>query len=145
SDEVPGLTELSYDECRCLLAGAALGRVAVSTPMGPRIIPVNYSLADSSIVFRTTPYSLLGTYARNTNLAFEVDHIDTESQQGWSVVAVGRANMVDDLEELREIKAEWDPRPWPSGQRSMYFRMPWRELTGRVLSIRGGVGESATT
>ena len=127
-------TELTYDECRSHLASHNLGRVAVSTPVGPRIIPVNYTVAESTIIFRTSPYSLLGTYARNTNLAFEVDRVDEETHQGWSVVAVGRANMVEDLDELREIKAEWDPKPWVGGLRSMYFRMPWRELTGRLLS-----------
>lgn len=127
-------TELSYDECRSFLATGELGRVAVSTPMGPRIIPVNYTLADGCIIFRTSPYSLLGTYARNTDLAFEVDHVDPE-HKGWSVVAVGRAHMVEDLEELRVIKAGWDPSPWAGGKRSMYFRIAWRELTGRSLSL----------
>jgi nitroimidazol reductase NimA-like FMN-containing flavoprotein (pyridoxamine 5'-phosphate oxidase superfamily) len=125
--------ELTYDECRAHLEGGTLGRVAMSTPMGPRIIPVNYTVADSSIIFRTTPYSLLGTYARNTNLAFQVDQFDAE-QAGWSVVAVGRASMVEDFEELSRIKAQWDPQPWAAGHRRMYLRMPWQELTGRVLS-----------
>jgi nitroimidazol reductase NimA-like FMN-containing flavoprotein (pyridoxamine 5'-phosphate oxidase superfamily) len=128
-------SELSYDECRTMLASREMGRVAVSTPIGPRIIPVNYTVAENAIIFRTSPYSLLGTYARNTNLAFEVDQVDAETRQGWSVVAVGRADMVQDHEQLREIKRVWDPKPWAGGQRSMYFRMPWRELTGRVLSI----------
>jgi nitroimidazol reductase NimA-like FMN-containing flavoprotein (pyridoxamine 5'-phosphate oxidase superfamily) len=127
-------TELTYDECRAHLEGGALGRVAMSTPVGPRIIPVNYTVADSSIVFRTTPYSLLGTYARNTILAFEVDHFDA-SHEGWSVVAIGRATMIEDLDELNLIRAQWDPAPWPAGQRRMYFRMAWRELTGRCLGL----------
>ena len=128
-------TELSYDECRSLLESGEMGRVAVSTPLGPRIIPVNYTIAESSVIFRTTPYSVLGTYARNTNLAFEVDHVESD-HHGWSVVAVGRANMVENLDELREIRAEWDPKPWAGGKRSMYFRMPWHELTGRRLSVQ---------
>lgn len=130
-------SELSYDECLTLLTAAELGRVAVSTPMGPRIIPVNYTVQDTSIVFRTTPYSLLGTYARNSNIAFEVDCLEPETRQGWSVVAVGRAAMVEDLEQVREIKSRWDPKPWAGGQRSMYFRMAWLELTGRRLEQAG--------
>lgn len=125
--------ELSYTECRSLLSVSELGRVAISTPEGPRIIPLNYTLADDSVVFRTTPYSLLGTYARNATLAFEVDDVDPATHRGWSVVAVGRASMVEDIEELRVIKAVWDPKPWVGGHRWMYFRMPWRELTGRRL------------
>jgi nitroimidazol reductase NimA-like FMN-containing flavoprotein (pyridoxamine 5'-phosphate oxidase superfamily) len=126
--------ELTYDECLSHLESGELGRVAVSTPLGPRIVPVNYTVAEGSIIFRTTPYSMLGSYARNTTLAFEVDHFDAD-HQGWSVVAVGRASMVEDLEDLRRIKDGWDPRPWPGGQRRMYFRLPWRELTGRCLAL----------
>jgi nitroimidazol reductase NimA-like FMN-containing flavoprotein (pyridoxamine 5'-phosphate oxidase superfamily) len=125
-------TELTYDECWARLVSGTLGRVALSTPVGPRIIPVNYTVAESSIVFRTTPYSLLGTYARDTDLAFEVDEFDAE-HAGWSVVAVGRAAMVEDVDDLRLIKAGLNPEPWAAGHRGMYFRMPWRELTGRSL------------
>lgn len=127
-------TELTYEECRAHLEGSTLGRVAVSTPVGPRIIPVNYTVVESSIIFRTTPYSMLGTYARNTNLAFEVDQFDAE-HRGWSVVAVGRATTVEDPEELDRIKALCDPEPWAAGHRRAYFGMPWRELTGRALDL----------
>lgn len=126
--------ELSYAECLSRLVKGKLGRVAVSTPNGPRIIPLNYTVMDDAVLFRTTPYSLVGTYARNTTLAFEVDEIDTETHRGWSVVAVGRAVMVEDSDELSAIKAAWDPTPWADGQRRTYFRLTWRELTGRKLS-----------
>ena len=81
--------ELSYAKCYELLAAGGLGRAAVCTPTGPHIVPVNYSVVDESVIFRTTPYSALGTYARNTQMAFEVDHADHERQLGWSVVATG--------------------------------------------------------
>lgn len=126
------LTELTYDECRTRLESGTLGRVAVSTPVGPRIIPVNYTVAEGAIVFRTTPYSLLGTHAQNATVAFEVDQAEGE-HGGWSVSAVGRAAVVEDLEQLREIRTLWDPEPWAAGPRRMYFRLPWRELTGRTL------------
>ena len=82
--------ELSSQECEDLLRAGVAGRIAVSTPGGPHIIPVNYSVVDGAIVVRTSPYSLLGTHGRNTVLAFEVDHFDHEQQHGWSVVARGR-------------------------------------------------------
>ena len=66
-----------------------MGRVAMATPVGPRIVPVNYTLHGDAIVFRTAPYSELSTYGWNTELAFEVDHLDSRPTQGWSVVAVG--------------------------------------------------------
>ncbi|MES2712231.1 MAG: PQQ-dependent sugar dehydrogenase, partial [Pseudomonadota bacterium] len=51
---------------------AALG-VAFSTPAGPHMVPVNYTVVDDAIVVRTSPYSLLGTHGRNTVVAFGVD------------------------------------------------------------------------
>jgi uncharacterized protein len=127
-------TELSYDRCLELLSGGVVGRIAVCTPSGPRILPVNYSVVHDSIVFRTTPYSLLGTHAWDTKLAFEVDHIDHEHRQGWSVVATGNGAMIDDPDELAAIRSHSDPQPWPSGaQRLLYVRLRWDELTGRRL------------
>src|SRR5215217_4294664 len=101
------LRELSYAECRALLVRQRAGRVAVSTPDGPHIIPLNYSVVDESIVFRTSPFSVLATYGRNAKLAFEVDHFREDVQLGWSVVVRGRADAVTDPEELAHIRQIW--------------------------------------
>jgi nitroimidazol reductase NimA-like FMN-containing flavoprotein (pyridoxamine 5'-phosphate oxidase superfamily) len=122
--------QLGTSECRDLLEGGVVGRVAMATPVGPRIVPVNYSVHGDAIVFRTAPYSELSTYGWNTDLAFEVDRLDYETHQGWSVVAIGRAHVVDDPDEVQRIRREWDPRPWAPGSRKLYVRLAWRELTG---------------
>ena len=122
--------QLGESECRELLAGGVVGRVAMATPVGPRIVPVNYSLHGDAIVFRTAPYSELSTYGWNCDLAFEVDQLDYEAHQGWSVVAIGRAHVVDDPDEVQRIRREWEPRPWAPGSRNLYVMLPWRQLTG---------------
>ena len=127
------LVELTVDECLDLLAGGVVGRVAMATPMGPRIVPVNYVMNEDAILFRTTPYSELGTYGWNTDLAFEIDHLDYDRHQGWSVMAVGRAELIEDPEELRDIRAHWDPAPWATGRRHLYIRLRWRDVTGRKV------------
>jgi hypothetical protein len=134
------LRELSYAECRGLLVRQRAGRVAVSTPDGPHIVPLNYSVVDESIVFRTTPFSVLATYARNAKLAFEVDHFRDEQQLGWSVVARGRADVVTDPAELDRIRKVAPPAPWADGARNLYFRLGWQELSGRALG-RGSLAE----
>jgi uncharacterized protein len=123
--------ELTVDECLELLSTNVVGRVALSTPVGPRIVPVNYAMHGDAIVFRTAPYSELGTYGWNTDVAFEIDHIDYARHQGWSVVAIGRAELVEDPEEVAEIRHTWDPRPWAGGQRNLYMKVVWRDLSGR--------------
>ncbi|HEX6148682.1 pyridoxamine 5'-phosphate oxidase family protein [Nocardioides sp.] len=125
--------ELPYTTCAELLATQEVGRVAVCTADGPRIIPVNFAVIDDSIVFRTTPYSVLGMHAWNSQLAFEVDQIDPEQHSGWSVVATGRGAVVEDDVELRRIQSGVQPRPWAGGQRWLFVRLRWDDLTGRRI------------
>jgi hypothetical protein len=125
------IIELPYQECLKLLRSSPLGRVALTTPMGPRIVPVNYRVQDGDVVLRTTPTSLLGTYGWDTELAFEVDHVDERKREGWSVVALGKGELVEDVDEVTRIWLQGDPEPWADGQRNAYLRLHVRELTGR--------------
>lgn len=125
------IIELDRAECEALLRAGIAGRVAIATPTGPHIIPVNYSVVDDAIIVRTTPYSVLGSYGRDTTLAFEVDEIDRENQRGWSVVARGRGDFVTDIDELDHIRDVWPPQPWVGGSRTLYLRLRWTELSGR--------------
>lgn len=131
--------ELGRAECERLLRAGIVGRVAVASPSGPHIVPVNYAVVDDAIVIRTSPYGVIGTHGRDATLAFEVDQVDHERQRGWSVVARGRAEEVTDPGELEHIGSTWPPRPWAAGTRSLFLRLPWTELTGRQL----GAGWSA--
>jgi nitroimidazol reductase NimA-like FMN-containing flavoprotein (pyridoxamine 5'-phosphate oxidase superfamily) len=125
--------DLSTEECRELLSAGLVGRVAVCTPVGPHVVPVNYAVVDDAVVLRTSPYSVLGSHARGSILAVEVDQFDYERQRGWSVVARGRAEVVTTAEELKHIRSIWEPNAWAAGQRNLYVRVRWSELTGRRL------------
>jgi uncharacterized protein len=124
---------LPYAKCRGLLAGGVFGRVAVCTADGPRILPVNYSMVGESVVFRTSAYGVVATHDWKSPIAFEVDNVDYAEHRGWSVLAVGPGERVEDAETLAMIKRTWDPHPWPSGSRPLYVRLVWRELTGRRI------------
>jgi nitroimidazol reductase NimA-like FMN-containing flavoprotein (pyridoxamine 5'-phosphate oxidase superfamily) len=128
---VNAVVELAEHECVDLLAGTTVGRVALCTPAGPRIVPVNHVLRGSAILFRTTADSELGTYAVGAELAFEVDHLDHERKRAWSVVALGRCAVVDDPEDLRLLASVEAPRAWAGGERPLALRLAWRELSGR--------------
>lgn len=125
--------ELSYSKCRELLAGGVVGRIGVCTPDGPRIFPVNYSVVGEAVIFRTAPYGTVATADWTRRFAFEVDHLDYADHKGWSVLAVGLGERVEDPDELAAIRRTWDPRPWVAGTRPLYVRLRWRELTGRRL------------
>jgi len=125
--------ELSVEECLALLRSNDVGRVAFTTPSGPRIVPVNYAMHDETIVFRTTPYSELGSHGPKSKVAFEADQLNYAKHEGWSVVAVGTAEVVEDPDEVHRIKVGWDPEPWAAGARHLYLRLRWRDITGRRL------------
>jgi uncharacterized protein len=130
------LVELSYEKCEELLRASIVGRVGFQTEHGPRIVPVNYTTVGNAVIFRTTPYSQLGAHAAGNPLAFEIDHIDYDDHKGWSVLAVGIGEWVEDTAELEASTPFWNPKPWVGGARVLYIRMPWTELVGQ--QPRGG-------
>jgi nitroimidazol reductase NimA-like FMN-containing flavoprotein (pyridoxamine 5'-phosphate oxidase superfamily) len=126
--------ELSARDCERLLRSGVAGRVAVSTPTGPHIVPVNYTVVDDAIIVRTSPYSLLGTYGRDAMLAFGIDGFDNSGhRRGWSVQARGRVHAVVDRTEMERIREVAEPQPLAGGARFLYLRLRWTELSGRKL------------
>ncbi len=126
--------ELTSEECLALLGCLDFGRLAFDTPLGPRIVPLNYTLDGESILVRTTFYTELGTYGPGQDAAFEIDQIDTALSRGWSVVVVGRLAVVDDPDEVQLLRATRDPQPWAGGIRRRYLRLSIRNVTGRTLT-----------
>ena len=125
--------ELPHHQCESLVRSGTAGRIALCTPEGPYLVPVNYSVVDDSVVIRTAADSFLADHAHGERVAFEVDQFDYENHQGWSVVARGTAQRVDNVRELSHIMAVWEPRPWPDGPRPVFLKVPWHQLTGKRL------------
>jgi uncharacterized protein len=129
------IMELTVEECLSLLPTKVTGRIAFGSPAGLRILPVNYALFDDKVVFRTLPYGEIAANVHGADCALEIDEIDEEHRRGWSVLAVGTVRRVEDHRDVRMIKAEWNPEPFASGLRTLYFRLDWRSLTGRQIGI----------
>jgi nitroimidazol reductase NimA-like FMN-containing flavoprotein (pyridoxamine 5'-phosphate oxidase superfamily) len=123
--------ELTLAECERLLAKHKAGRVALNAPTGPQILPVTYAYYAKTIVFRTSPYGVLSSLERHTRVAFEIDDIDELLQSGWSVVAVGEADLVDDPDLLAELWGDQGPKPWAIGLRTQFVQITPTRLTGR--------------
>ena len=118
---MPESVELSTEDCQRLLRAGTVGRVAVSTPGGPHIVPVNYVVSGDAVIFRTSPYSVLGSHARNSLLAFEVDHLEPGQDDSWSVVARGRCEFIDDPRELDAQDGAKRPKAWATGSRTVSY------------------------
>jgi uncharacterized protein len=54
-DARTGLEVIDPDECRRLLAGDEIGRLAVADGGAPTVVPVNYVVDGDAVVFRTAP------------------------------------------------------------------------------------------
>jgi nitroimidazol reductase NimA-like FMN-containing flavoprotein (pyridoxamine 5'-phosphate oxidase superfamily) len=124
---------LSVSKCRQLLGAGVFGRLGLCTPRGPVILPLNYSVVTESVVFRTSADGIVSRHDWSKRLAFEVDHVDYVEQRGWSVLAVGLANPIVEEDELAYIRRTWSPRPWAGGERPLFVRLRWDDLTGRRL------------
>ena len=124
------LEELDARECRRLLAGTTIGRLAYQTVRGPRIIPMNYALVADSIVTCTAPDTEIARIAPKQTVAFEIDHADGYLQRGWSVLVVGELGLLS-AEAIRMLSPGQTPDPWPEGPRSVFLQLGINELTGR--------------
>ncbi|SFG73394.1 pyridoxamine 5'-phosphate oxidase family protein [Streptomyces mirabilis] len=130
----PQLLDLGPDECRTLLSTHGVGRVAVSASDGrPAVVPVNYEVVDEAIVFRTAPGAVTAA-AVDTEVAFEVDHVDEALSQGWSVLAVGPASVVTEPDAVRRLTQRAHTTPWPGGEREMWVSIRPTSLTGRRIT-----------
>lgn len=132
--------DLTAEECHHLLGTRGVGRVALTTPTGTRIVPVNYAVYGDAIVFRTAAHGELGTYGPNSSAVFEIDNLDHIQRQGWSVVATGRLAVVDDPDERADIRRTADPTPWADGLRGLYMKLSWRDLSGCRLGKLSSAG-----
>ncbi|MCN9241193.1 DUF1918 domain-containing protein [Streptomyces sp. RY43-2] len=128
----PRLRDLDPDECRTLLSTHGVGRIAVSTPDGPAVIPVNYEVVDDAITYRTMPGSV-PALAVGTEVAFEVDHLDEAMSRGWSVLVVGPAHVVADPDAVRELAEHAHTDPWAGGTREEWVSIRPRRITGRRI------------
>ncbi len=137
------LKELDTSECLRLLGQRGIGRAAVNTPDGPHLVPVSYAVIEGTIAIRTSPYSLLGTYARASMLAFEVDELDEATQRGWSVVVRGRCLLETDPTALRQLRSLL-PEPWAPGARTLYLRLPLDQVSGRSVGTSAGIAAGRT-
>jgi uncharacterized protein len=130
------LQELPTEECSELLAAKSVGRLGFNGPDGPQVLPVNYVVRLGDIFFRTAAEGTLSRAILAGRVAFEVDDIDEFMQRGWSVLAVGAAEVVDDPELLAELAGDQGPEPWAVGTRPQVVRIRTERMTGRRVLPR---------
>jgi nitroimidazol reductase NimA-like FMN-containing flavoprotein (pyridoxamine 5'-phosphate oxidase superfamily) len=126
---------LAEDECLALLRSRELGRVAFKLDGPVEILPVNYVIEGTIIVFRTSLGTKLSAVAR-AQLAFEVDSWDPASGIGWSVVARGPAEEVTTNPGRVAEHLRWVPvHPVAPGDRWHWVGLKPSDISGRRFHV----------
>jgi uncharacterized protein len=127
------MDDIEIDVCWTLLTNSVGGRVGFSAVDGPMVLPVNHSVDEHTIVFRTGSTSLLEALKDGVQAAFEVDEIDANREVGWSVLVRGRAHQIHP--SAAPVVAERVTlHPWAPGDRDHWIRIVPDAVTGRAIS-----------
>jgi nitroimidazol reductase NimA-like FMN-containing flavoprotein (pyridoxamine 5'-phosphate oxidase superfamily) len=125
------LIELGAEECLALLATEPVGRLAVSRGRGtPLVVPVNYVLAETVILFRTGFGTKLPSLGARP-VAFEVDRFEPDRRLGWSVLASGQATEVSERTAGDRL-----PDPWVPEHKPYLIGITVHTITGRRIIAR---------
>ncbi len=103
-DRGPIFEELDADACLSLISGEPVGRVALTARALPVVLPVNFGLLEGDIVWRSAQGTKLNAAAAGFVVAFEVDRLQPDRREGWSVMIQGLAHVITDSAELDEAK-----------------------------------------
>ncbi|GII76710.1 hypothetical protein Sru01_16920 [Sphaerisporangium rufum] len=138
-DGRPVLEDLAAEECLKLISDGGIGRVGFATPSGPMVLPVNYTMHDGTVLFRTAFGGPMdqdlstGVPGVEFKIAFEVDSLDAAAREGWSVLVQGAAHRVTSEEELAAVQGT-PVEPWAGGERRLYIRVTPTQITGRRIT-----------
>ncbi|WP_435178464.1 pyridoxamine 5'-phosphate oxidase family protein [Actinacidiphila sp. bgisy145] len=129
--ERPVLIRLTGTECWDRVGPHGVGRVVLPAEPAPVAYPVNYAVDAETVVYRTAREGEAAP-GEGTVVSFEVDRIDEETSQGWSVLLTGQAERVG-AAESRHLAEEELIRPWAGGDRPQWVRIHPDRVTGRRI------------
>lgn len=125
------LEPIGPTECLHLLTSGGVGRVAAMAGGRLVVLPVNYEVHDGTVIFRTSPSSVLARLA-DGRVSFEIDRIDDGMRAGWSVLVSGPARVLTEP-ELHVLRAGVRVEPWAGGKRDLYVAVTPEEISGRRI------------
>jgi uncharacterized protein len=131
SPSQPTLVALSPYECWQLVEEpVGIARVVWTHDGAAAVVPVNYTVADGSLWFQTSPGSRLARECQGHQVLVEIDSLDAVTQSGWSVIVTGVAQNVEP-DEVPDILGGL--QVWPRGPHTLFVRVEPDEITGRRL------------
>lgn len=130
------LEQLDEQECIAHLKEVNFGRLVVVTSEGrPEIFPVNFALRGRSIVVVTSS-PVIRARAPLGHVAFEADHVDPETHEGWDVVVSGEgADITDTLDDTSLVARAAAVDHWAPGSKAFWISIVNPRFSGRRLYI----------
>jgi len=121
-----------------LISAGGVGRIGYSGRYGPTILPVNFTVRDKAIYFRTARHSTMeedlrtGIAHADYKVAFEIDHFDETAHAGWSVLVQGDVHPMESDDE-RAAAAHAGVESWVAGGRNLFLRITPTKITGHRI------------
>lgn len=128
------IQNLSTEESLELLASQSFGRLVVRRADDMDLFPLNYVVHEGQIYFRTAEGSKLFTVSLNHDVLFEGDNVDKESQQAWSVIVKGDAEVLTSHADVNEAD-KLPLKPWLPTLKYNYVRITPKEVSGRRFHL----------
>ena len=126
-----GVGMLDEETCLRLLGTQPVGRLGFSAGALPVIFPVNYFLADDTIVFRSEDGEKTRAADTHVVACLEIDQVGGFEHSGWSVLATGRLRLAapERMKALRRLPLA----PWAIHGANQFVEMPIELVSGRVV------------
>ena len=128
-----GLEVLPLAQCLALLRSRPLGRLAYLDAGQPTVVPVNHVVRGSSVVLRSLSGGKLDAAIIGQPVAFQLDDHDPARGTGWSVLVRGRAELLDDHDEVVALGAELDSWAIDDPTQATWIKIVGDEISGRRL------------
>ncbi|MQA63259.1 MAG: pyridoxamine 5'-phosphate oxidase family protein [Actinophytocola sp.] len=128
------MRELSPGEALRRLGSVPIGRVVFTIGALPAIRPVNHLLVDGDVILRCHEGAALMKVVGQV-VAYQADLIDPETHIGWSVIATGKATLVEDRDAIARYESRL--RPWVDRDMSYVIRIHPGIVTGYELVDNG--------
>lgn len=121
------MRELAAHQSLRLLRSVSLGRIAFTAHAMPEIRPVNHIVDDENIIIRShVGAAILSTHGQI--VCYEADVLDLETHLGWSVIVLGRADVIQNPAEVERYNRT--VRPWVDRHMDYVVRIHPRTITG---------------
>lgn len=131
-DSSGSFSAIAENECRELLSGGAIGRIAFNSTSGIQLLPINYLYLDGALYCRVDAESVLGELAKGSDdVAWGVDYVDELVKEAWSVLVKGSIRAVTEDEEMTKLRGQRKLEPWAVGDRQLYLCLEPVTITGR--------------